>query len=41
LCKNEPRRKLVFEKAVCLLYPNLTHIDPQKTISLQDSLLNK
>lgn len=31
---NKKAQDLVFEKAVCMIYPNLTHIDPSKKIPL-------
>ena len=32
-CSRESERKYLFEKAICLLYPNLTHIDPKKKLN--------
>ena len=32
LCGKEDKAKHLFEKAVCLLYPNLTHINPVKKL---------
>ena len=31
-CSRESAKKYLFEKAICLLYPNLTHIDPKKKL---------
>ncbi len=34
----ETERKYLFEKAICLLFPNLTHIDPIKKLSTAQNL---
>jgi len=39
-CGRKSEQGYIFEKAVCLLYPNLTHIEPGKKISAAKRLKN-